>query len=306
MQIHVSLLAVIFILCSAVSAAQPSTHDVVFLKNGDIIRGNIIEIMPEKSIKIETADGSIFVYQMSEIDKINKESAQADEPGKGASFSLFGGPAAGTGNFEAEGGTTFPAWINNILNSGPLQNPGFPGTGCAREGVAAGLQFCTGGAVGWVINAVYARNNLSHNPDWRSPTSQSSYTTVSLETDKWTSLLVLTGITIGTNNSSPVNFFVAPLVGAIYATSPNITATISESGTTNIIKLESAPSTALVYGGELEFTFWRHLVLGVRYIYSEPKYDIPYTTSMGTSSQSGRISHTQSTSLILPYIGFSF
>jgi hypothetical protein len=183
-----------------------------------------------------------------------------------------------------------------------LQNPGFPGTGCAREGVAAGLQFCTGGAVGWVINAVYARNNLSHNPDWTDPTSQS----VSLETDKWTSLLVLTGITIGTNNSSPVNFFVAPLVGAIYATSPNITATISESGTTNIIKLESAPSTALVYGGELEFTFWRHLVLGVRYIYSEPKYDIPYTTTMGASSQSGRISHTQSTSLVLPYIGFSF
>jgi hypothetical protein len=314
MQSRISLLAAFFVLCAFIAAAQQSTRDVVFLKNGTIIKGTIIEIIPEKSIKIETADSSTVVYQMSEIDKINKEQVQEEKRGKGCSFTIFGGPAATTGNFEAEGGTTFPAWINDFLNAGPLQNPGFPGTGCAREGVAAGFQFCTSGTVGWLINASYARNNLSHNPDWTYPTSSRTYTTVSLETDRWTSVLVLTGITIGTNNSSSVNFFVAPLVGVIYTTSPNIAATISQYQATQTIKLESAASKALVYGGQLEFTFWGHLVLGVRYIYSEPKYDISYTTSLATSgtsgtsfsSQTGSISHKQITSLTLPYIGFSF
>src|SRR5690606_4050890 len=43
------------------------------LKNGSIIRGIIIEQVPNKSIKIETADKSVFVYQMDEITKITKE-----------------------------------------------------------------------------------------------------------------------------------------------------------------------------------------------------------------------------------------
>jgi hypothetical protein len=50
-----------------------SSQDVVSLKNGSIIRGSIIEIIPDKTIKIETADRNLFVFQMSEVAKITKE-----------------------------------------------------------------------------------------------------------------------------------------------------------------------------------------------------------------------------------------
>lgn len=53
--------------------AQESYQDVVYLKNGSIIKGTIIEQVPNESIKIQTADGSIFVYKMSEILKMTKE-----------------------------------------------------------------------------------------------------------------------------------------------------------------------------------------------------------------------------------------
>jgi hypothetical protein len=53
--------------------AQNNYQDVVYLKNGSIIRGIIIEQVPNKSIKIETADKSIFAYKMDEIEKISKE-----------------------------------------------------------------------------------------------------------------------------------------------------------------------------------------------------------------------------------------
>ena len=45
---------------------------VVYLKSGSIIRGTIIEQIPNKSIKIETGDGNIFAYQMDDIDRIVK------------------------------------------------------------------------------------------------------------------------------------------------------------------------------------------------------------------------------------------
>lgn len=48
-------------------------EDVVHLKNGGLIRGIIIEQIPGESLKIQTRDGSVFVYPMDEIAKISKE-----------------------------------------------------------------------------------------------------------------------------------------------------------------------------------------------------------------------------------------
>lgn len=54
-------------------AAQQNYQDVVYLKNGSIIRGLIIEQIPNKSIKIETIDKSVFVYQFDDVEKMTKE-----------------------------------------------------------------------------------------------------------------------------------------------------------------------------------------------------------------------------------------
>jgi len=47
--------------------------DVVYLKNGGVIKGMIIEQVPNVQVKIQTKDGSIFVHKMDEIEKITKE-----------------------------------------------------------------------------------------------------------------------------------------------------------------------------------------------------------------------------------------
>lgn len=47
--------------------------DVLYLKNGGMIKGDIIEQEPNKSVKIKTKDGNIFVYKIEEISKISKE-----------------------------------------------------------------------------------------------------------------------------------------------------------------------------------------------------------------------------------------
>lgn len=66
-------LVIILILAGFVSFAQPNEEDVVYLKNGSIIRGNIIELVPDGNITIEIMGGSVLVYPMSEVEKMTRE-----------------------------------------------------------------------------------------------------------------------------------------------------------------------------------------------------------------------------------------
>ena len=63
----------VFAFISHASAQQ--YQDIVYLKNGSIIRGVIIEQIPGDSLKIQTQGGSVFVFTMSEVLKIAKEPA---------------------------------------------------------------------------------------------------------------------------------------------------------------------------------------------------------------------------------------
>lgn len=53
--------------------AQRNLQDVVYLKDGSIIRGIIIEQVPSVSLKIQTRDGSVFFLRMDKILKMTKE-----------------------------------------------------------------------------------------------------------------------------------------------------------------------------------------------------------------------------------------
>lgn len=55
------------------SASAEELQEVVYLKNGSVIRGTIIEQVPNQSLKIKTTDGNIFVFKIDEVEKITKE-----------------------------------------------------------------------------------------------------------------------------------------------------------------------------------------------------------------------------------------
>lgn len=75
-------LVILFLVIQAVfccaTFAQQGLVDVVYLKNGGMIKGIIIEQIPNESIKIQTKDGNIFVYKNDEIEKIAKEQEVAE------------------------------------------------------------------------------------------------------------------------------------------------------------------------------------------------------------------------------------
>jgi opacity protein-like surface antigen len=71
----ITLLISLLLISVVIYAQRNNLVDVVYLKNGSILRGIIIEQVPNESIKLQTADGNIFVYQTNDIEKITKEDA---------------------------------------------------------------------------------------------------------------------------------------------------------------------------------------------------------------------------------------
>lgn len=69
------ILSIIIVLICCVTAFAQNVKEVVYLKNGSVIKGTIIEQVPNESLKIQTSDGSVFAYSMSEVQKITKEAA---------------------------------------------------------------------------------------------------------------------------------------------------------------------------------------------------------------------------------------
>jgi hypothetical protein len=66
------LLLPAFLIISVSIFAQIQVRDVIYLNNGSIIRGNIIEISDNKTLKIESCD-NVLVFDMAEVQKVTKE-----------------------------------------------------------------------------------------------------------------------------------------------------------------------------------------------------------------------------------------
>ena len=54
--------------------------NVVHLKNGSVLKGVILEQIPNESLKLRLYDGSVFVFRADEIEKITLEEAVQNEP----------------------------------------------------------------------------------------------------------------------------------------------------------------------------------------------------------------------------------
>ena len=69
------LTCLIAVIATSQVFAQQPMEDVVYLKNGGIVHGTIVEQIPGESLKIQTRDGNVLVFAMDEIDRLSKDFA---------------------------------------------------------------------------------------------------------------------------------------------------------------------------------------------------------------------------------------
>ena len=139
--------AMVFVAATKVSAGQ--MEDVVYLENGGIVRGTILEQIPDKSLKIKRRDGKEFKYRMRDIVRISREPVLGSR-----TLSQKKNPMVALG-------LSFP-----IVGSGQFYNGEYT-KGVAQMGAAIvglGLVLSAGGD-----NADSPDGNLdADNDDWRS------------------------------------------------------------------------------------------------------------------------------------------
>lgn len=88
-----------FATTSQVFAQQPM-EDVVYLKHGGVVRGIIIEQIPDESLKIQTRDGNVLVFTMDEITRLSKDFAA--DTSSSASAGVEIGTQFGLSHFSSE------------------------------------------------------------------------------------------------------------------------------------------------------------------------------------------------------------
>ena len=69
---HIKLIVLTIALWGLASTSFAQT-DVLYLKNGSKIKGSVVEMDPTNGVKIQTSDGSLFVYSLSDVDLVSKE-----------------------------------------------------------------------------------------------------------------------------------------------------------------------------------------------------------------------------------------
>ena len=67
------ILTLLFLGLALAAFSQNYRPDAVYLRNGSVIRGTIVEIVPNRSVSIETGNGHIYRFGMDEVSRISRQ-----------------------------------------------------------------------------------------------------------------------------------------------------------------------------------------------------------------------------------------
>lgn len=135
----------LFFLISFFSYSQNNYTEVVYLKSGTKVSGVILEQIPNEKLKIQTDDGSIFVFKYSEIEKITKELSKSNIKETPSYNINNSAPSYNTNtntykNYSGNGGMLqngSPIFIRllNTISSATKDEPNFVVNGDVKDGI---------------------------------------------------------------------------------------------------------------------------------------------------------------------------
>ncbi len=274
----VALLVIIF---SAASLAMTSAgrKDVLYLKNGTVVKGIIVEQKPNDKLKLQVDDETFYVYNMADIDSIAKEEEpdRFDEaaamPSRPGVLSVMGGLAFPLGDFGATVG----------------ERAGGAKTGF---GLAASYEVPMQTSSFWQFSALFNSNAMDG-----AAVAASLGGTYSVTAGSFSTTCLLTGPGLLSPLSETMTFFGAVQLGAMFGSTPEITIT---NGSARAVQT-SASGTAVAFGLLGGFRSGGRLSIGVQYVSGQPKYEVTATGTGGTTV--GTIE--QSTALLQVLVGVS-
>lgn len=254
--------------------------DVVYLKDGTIIKGEVLEVVPDSIVRMKTTYGGTAVFEMASVQRIGKDStysrmphqttaANEDTPlpvanqEKKGVFIPFAGAAIPLGAFGEKSGAT---------------------AGAAKLGFTFGGDMVVhlGPSARWLTSGILAFNSF----DVSVPNE------INADIGSWSSVLLLTGLRFDASTSSSTVLFSSFQGGVLIGGSPELT--ISSGSQSASLNSDTGVSFAVGVGAGMELD---KVVMHVRYTYGKPEYKLSASNSSFTSK------YSQPTSLLILTLG---
>ncbi|HUL42952.1 MAG TPA: hypothetical protein VLY03_01205 [Bacteroidota bacterium] len=264
-------------------ATRPATPcNIVYLKNGSVIRCALLKYMPDSTVTVRTGDGLRLQYMQNEISRIgyevpspskvarNPASPSVVDRGMGSDYPHLPRP-----RFGLHAGVSLP--------TGDFSSTGASG-GAAGTGYSFGCDLYVGEDVGWYTSATVAIN----------PVDQSSLnipSSVGTDFGSWSSIWLMSGMRAATPVSQNVEIYGFGQVGILFGGWPDIHVfylgeTLNES---------ASSSTAVGFGFGAGMSYDDKYSLGFRFYEANPEYSVTATGAGMSMSAKGK----QSTSMVL-------
>jgi hypothetical protein len=271
---------------------------VVYLKNGSIIKGSILEIISRDTIKVQTTNGIIFSYAMVEVEKIEKEPQNRIQPATPPSMpDSQASPENIRNNFNFYGGFALP--IGDFSKGRQI---GWN----ASTGFTIGMQYLPVKNVGWLVDASFTRYSASFGgiePPYG----------VRPDLYTWNLYHLIGGLKLGKMLSKNVGLMVAPLLGIIISSSPSVhysfVRPISLPNYSEItyfdVDVESATRLNIASGLMTQLSLGS-VMIGVRYISSKSNTDMKVSFNSLDRIVSSSEPRVRDISFIQAYMGITF
>lgn len=266
-------------------------RDVMYLKDSRVIRGTVVELIPDSTVRIMTADSTLFVFRMSEVERMAKEmptrvAAPSAPPSQRDQPSTRRNTPARSLSLTLHGGLGFPL--------GEFAETSGPTAGIAKTGfmLGADLDCMLGDFASWVTSVDFA----FHATNQAALTIPTGY---SGDIGSWLMIWPMTGFRLSVKGSDEVKPYAQAQVGILAGSSPPVTLT-SESQS---VSQSSVSGTSVAFGAGAGLYIGRQFSVGARYFHGEPEYEISAVSSSGAGIKG---KYTQPTSIIVLMLGITF
>jgi hypothetical protein len=226
--------------------AQSQPQDIVYLKNGSMIRGKIMERDPSKSLKIEMSDGSVFVFKADEIDSVHLTIDTKEPIKESHEHHLYLGVRVGADLGDETDGV-------NSLEFGQRGQTGQSNYHFMEVGILAGGQLDYWFADSWALSVGLLYDQKGAGLNFHYNNGEGEYPDIMDVTLDYLEIPILLKAKFGSGNLKPY-MFAGPSVGVLLSGKETNSPVIqNESGFNVPLYQKNQPSISAVAGLGLSF-----------------------------------------------------
>jgi len=251
------------VLISLGPVAFGQTRDLLTLKDGSVIRGTILEVVPDSIVKIQTENGSLMVFKFVQVEKISLKEWTPPQPDAVETMPMTV-PLSGQGRVKG----TLSLLFGAAVPTGQFASVNEQNAGCAKAGLVFGAEFSypLNPSLFWLTSVYYTTNPLNQN-GYRQWTGLSSDFTVTA--DHITTLCPLTGLGMLLPASPELSLWGAAQIGYLASNYPAIK--VYPAADPTLESGASASALALSLSGGIQTK--RNFKITVKYLSAQTNYE---------------------------------